>query len=73
MFNNIILGSSIACLIFRKKLTASLPSIILWSYVNAKYIIGLIVIYFYFYLVLITFPLTTTGRSLIACIPRIAD
>lgn len=40
-----------------------LPSISLWSYVRAMYIIGRMTIS----------PLITTGRSKIPCIPKIAD
>lgn len=39
---NMIRGSSTAALIFLRNITASRPSINLWSYVNATYIIGLI-------------------------------
>lgn len=42
--------------------TASLPSSRRWSYVRARYIIGLIS----------TLPFTATGRSLMACSPRTA-
>ena len=56
-------GSSTTSLIRRKKKTASLPSINLWSYVRAMYIIGLGT----------TFPPTTIGRLTIECIPNIAD
>lgn len=56
-------GSSTTSLIRRKKNTASLPSISLWSYVNARYIIGLGTM----------LPSTTIGRLMIECIPKIAD
>lgn len=56
-------GSSTTSLIRRKKYTASLPSISLWSYVSATYIIGLGT----------TLPPTTIGRCTIECIPSIAD
>ena len=58
-----LLGSSTPSLIFFKNKTASLPSNSLWSYVKAKYIIGLIT----------TCPSLTTGLSNVACIPKIAD
>nr|KYP73426.1 hypothetical protein KK1_006051 [Cajanus cajan] len=56
-------GSSTISLMRRRKNTASLPSIILWSYVRATYIIGLGTI----------FPPTTVGRLTMECIPKIAD
>jgi hypothetical protein len=46
-----------------KKNTASLPSMILWSYVRARFIIGLGT----------TTPPTTIGRVIMECIPTIAD
>lgn len=58
-----LLGSSTTSLMRRKKNTASLPSMSLWSYVRAMYIIGLGT----------TLPPTTTGRETIECIPKIAD
>lgn len=58
-----LLGSSTTSLIRRKKNTASLPSISLWSYVSAMYIIGRGT----------TCPPTTMGRLTIECMPRIAD
>jgi len=57
------LGSSILSLIFFKNVTASLPSISLWSYVSARYIIGHATIYS---------PIHT-GLLTVLCIPRIAD
>lgn len=58
-----LLGSSTTSLMRRKKKTASLPSMSLWSYVRAMYIIGLGT----------TLPPTTTARDTIECIPKIAD
>ena len=46
-----------------RNVTASRPSNIRWSYVSATTIIGLIT----------TCPSTTTGRSLVACIPVISN
>jgi len=59
----ILYGSSTQLLILRRNVTASLPSMIRWSYVSATYIIGRIW----------AASLMTTLRLNMPCIPRIAD
>jgi len=61
--NSILRGSSMYSFTFTRNVTASRPSNIRWSYVSATTITGLITIC----------PLTTTGRSFVACIPSTAD
>ena len=46
-----------------RNVTASRPSIMRWSYVSARYIMGRAT----------TAPSLTTARIFVACIPRIAD
>jgi len=61
--NSILRGSSMYSFTLTRKVTASRPSNIRWSYVSATTITGLITIC----------PFTTTGRSFVACIPSTAD
>lgn len=75
----IVRQSSTYCLIFRRKRVPSRPSRRRWSYVSATYIIGRISIYRIriqmkekWQWMWHTLPLTTTGRSNIPCMPRMA-
>lgn len=78
-------GSSTACLIFRKKVTASLPSTRRWSYVNAMYIIGRMTTCWQWNIliresltrqltvcIVFTCPLRAIGLSKMPCMPRMA-